>query len=101
MLTWDDNSHSRPGFRSRTIGMTRGHTGEFPELQGDPTARIQTLPSVVENFWYAGFEQLGELLGKHRRTEIVPLRLVTLVSLKKCQLLRSEERRVGKECRSR
>ena len=37
-------------------------------------------------FGYAGFEQAGELLGKHRRAEIVPLRLVTLVSLKKHQL---------------
>ena len=42
--------------------------------------------SVDEYFRYAGFEQLGELLGKHRPAEIVPLRLVTLVSLKKCQL---------------
>ena len=37
-------------------------------------------------FCYAGFEQLGELLRKHRPAEIVSLRLVTLVSLKKCQL---------------
>jgi hypothetical protein len=37
-------------------------------------------------FGYAGSEQAGELLGKHRPAEIVPLRLVTLVSLQKHQL---------------
>ena len=37
-------------------------------------------------FWYAGCEQPGEILRRHRPAEIVPLRLVTLVSLKKSQL---------------
>src|ERR1700731_4555316 len=35
---------------------------------------------------YAGSEQAGELFGKHRPAEIVTLRLVTLVSLKKHEL---------------
>src|ERR1700677_490419 len=34
----------------------------------------------------AGFEQLGELLGRDRLAEIVPLRFITLVRLKKGQL---------------
>jgi hypothetical protein len=34
-------------------------------------------------FGNAGFEQLGKLLGNYRPAEIVSLRLVTLVSLKK------------------
>src|SRR5580692_3516018 len=33
----------------------------------------------------AGFEQLGEQLGKDWSAEIVPLRFITFVSLKKCQ----------------
>src|ERR1700683_3199562 len=32
------------------------------------------------------FEQFGELLGKHRPTEIVPLSFFALMSLKKLQL---------------
>jgi len=33
-----------------------------------------------------GFKQHGELMGKHRPAEIEALRLVALMSLKKCQL---------------
>jgi hypothetical protein len=37
-------------------------------------------------FGNAALEQLGELLGNYRPTEIVSLRFVTVVSLKKFQL---------------
>ncbi len=37
-------------------------------------------------FCYTGLEQLGELIGQHGSAEIVSLRLVTFVSLKKRQL---------------
>src|ERR1700722_206388 len=38
------------------------------------------------NVCTSGFEQLCELAGWHRAAEIVSLRLITLVSLKECQL---------------
>jgi hypothetical protein len=39
-------------------------------------------------FWYTGSEQPREPLRKHRPAEIVPLGLITVVRLKKCQIFR-------------
>src|ERR1700730_12539963 len=47
---------------------------------------MQTQPSVEGGCGYAGFEQLGELLGDYRPAEIVSLGLVTMVSLKEGRL---------------
>jgi hypothetical protein len=40
----------------------------------------------VSRFYYAGSKQPGELLRRHRPAEVVSLRLVALVSLKKSHL---------------
>jgi hypothetical protein len=63
----------------------------------NPTRNISAGPVAKEylpvndggRFGYAGSEQACELLGRHRRAEKVPLRFVTLVSLKKHQLFLS------------
>jgi len=50
------------------------------------SAKIHTPLSGDNCLCHARFEQLGEILGRNRPAEIVSLGLVTLVSLKKCQL---------------
>jgi len=55
-----------------------------------PLSRLEEKYSPVNDdgcFGNAGLEQLGELLRNYRPAEIVALRFVTLVSLKKFQLL--------------
>jgi hypothetical protein len=52
------------------------------QLVGGSTAPI------AGPIWYAGFDQLGELLSRYRPAEIIALPLVTLFRLKKGQLFR-------------
>ncbi len=55
------------------------------ERRVSPIQRIR-LPFRGDRLRYAGREQLGEHIGGRGAAEIETLRLVTLASLKKCQL---------------
>src|SRR5450755_4290205 len=89
-----DTSHSR--YPARRVWGSVVYFWRAASTNGDcsnraissPLARTrETLLSFSRGcLCNSGFEQLGELLGKHWPADIVSLRLVTSVSLEKCQL---------------